>query len=107
MAYRHGQKRGSKEIMRIRMYTLFGAAAACCATAAMAQQKTEVVANENAYSVARETTLQGKVVAYSATSSIAPMGAHVQVQTAAGVVDVHLGNAHLLTNNHLALEPGD
>jgi hypothetical protein len=89
------------------MCTLVGAAVACCATAAIAQQKPEVMAQENAYSVSRETSLQGKVVAFSATSSTAPMGAHVQVQTSNGVVDVHLGNAHLLTANHLSLEAGD
>jgi hypothetical protein len=73
----------------------------------MAQQKPEVLPHENAYSVSRETTLQGRVVVYSASSTTAPMGAHVKVQTSSGVVDAHLGNAHLLTASHLSLETGD
>jgi hypothetical protein len=93
--------------MRIRTFVLLGAAFACCSTAATAQQKSEVLPHENAYSVSRETTLQGKVVAYSATSTTAPMGAHVKLQTSSGVMDVHLGNAHLLTAGHLSLAAGD
>ncbi len=44
---------------------------------------------------------------YTAASATPPAGAHVELRTSSGVVDVHLGNAHLLTANHLSLEPGD
>ncbi len=86
---------------------LCAAAALCWATAARAQEATKTPVRENSYSVARESAVQGKVVAYSPTSTTAPMGAHVTMQTASGLVDVHLGNAHLLTQNKLALAPGD
>ena len=104
---RIAKAKGKPINMRIRTFVLLGAAFACCGTAATAQQKSEVLPHENAYSVSRETTLQGKVVGYSATSSTAPMGAHVKVQTSSGVVDVHLGNAHLLAASHLSLAAGD
>jgi hypothetical protein len=92
--------------MFIRIATLFAAAALCCATAALAQQS-KIPTRENEYSVARESNLRGTVVQYTATSATPPAGAHVELQTSSGVVDVHLGNAHLLTANHLSLEPGD
>jgi len=93
--------------MLTRLTSLFATALLCSSAAAMAQEQTKAPVHVNDYSVARESALQGKVVAYSATSTTAPMGAHVKVQTASGVIDVHLGNANLLTQNKLALEPGD
>jgi hypothetical protein len=94
-----------------RMATLFATAALCCATAALAQEQqsktTPTRANE--YSVARESNLQGKVVKYipDSVTSTAPAGANVELETSSGIVNVHLGNARLLTANHLSLEPGD
>lgn len=87
--------------------TLFVAAALCCSAATPAQEPLKAPVHQNDYSVTRENTLQGKVVSYSATSAKAPVGAHVELQTASGLIDVHLGNARLLTANHLALEAGD
>src|SRR5260370_12274332 len=40
-------------------------------------------------------------------ASSPPLGAHVTVQTAAGQVDVHLGNARVLLASHFQLNPGD
>jgi hypothetical protein len=51
--------------------------------------------------------VQGTVVSYTAASTVAPIGPHVKVQTASGVVDVHLGNASLIKQNDLILAPGD
>jgi hypothetical protein len=93
--------------MLTRVITLFASAVLCCSTAALAQEQTKTPVHVNDYSVARESALQGKVVAYSATSATAPIGAHVKVQTSSGLIDVHLGNAHLLTQNKLSLQPGD
>jgi hypothetical protein len=78
------------------------------AMAAGAQQKPAVAsANGRAYDMSRETVLQGTVVAYTASSTVAPLGAHVTVQSGASVIDVHLGNAKLLDANHLTLSAGD
>jgi hypothetical protein len=75
---------------------------------ASAQQKAQIVPQKNqAYDVSRESVLQGTVLTYTAAATAAPLGAHVTVQTSAGVVDVHLGNAQLLTANHFSLSSGD
>ena len=57
--------------------------------------------------MSRETALEGKVLQYTPASSVAPLGAHVTVQTASGAVDVHVGNAKRLAANHLSLSSGD
>jgi hypothetical protein len=96
-----------KDDMLIRVISLFAAAVLCASTAALAQVETKTPVHVNDYSVARESAVQGKVVAYSATSGTAPIGAHVELQTSSGLIDAHLGNAHLLAQNKLSLEPGD
>jgi hypothetical protein len=58
------------------------------------------------YNPSREVSLMGTVVKYDAAST-APMGAHVLLQTSAGQVDVHLGNARLLQSGNLQLNAGD
>ncbi len=63
--------------------------------------------NANAYDVAREIVVTGKVAEYAAASKTAPMGAHVALETAAGALDVHLGNAKLLAASHVTLQAGD
>jgi hypothetical protein len=93
--------------MLTRVTILLATAALCGSTAALGQEAAKTPVHVNAYSVSRESAMQAKVVEYSATSNTAPLGAHVTVQTASGVIDVHLGNAHLLTQNKLSLEPGD
>jgi hypothetical protein len=73
-----------------------------------AQQQQTAVAQANVtYDVSRETTLVGKVLTYTAESSVPPIGAHVSIQTAYGPVDVHIGSAKLLEQNHFTLAAGD
>ena len=73
-----------------------------------AQQQTPAAeANLTLYDMSRETTLTGKVISYTAESSAPPVGAHVSIQTVYGPVDVHLGSAKLLEQNHLTLAVGD
>jgi hypothetical protein len=75
---------------------------------AQAQKAPGVGARQNqAYDVSRESVLQGSVVQFTAQSSVAPLGAHVSVQTASGPVDVHIGSAKILENNHFTLAVGD
>jgi hypothetical protein len=92
--------------MRLRIVTLL-VGTALAATGGFAQKQTLPAVHQNDYSPSRETTLQGKVLEYSDTSVTAPIGAHVKLQTASGVVDVHLGNARIIAANHLALAAGD
>ncbi len=84
------------------------AGAILVSTAANAQQRAQTIPQRNqAYDVSRETVLEGKVIQYTQASTVAPLGPHVTVQTASGVVDVHLGNARMLEANHFTLTSGD
>jgi hypothetical protein len=98
--------KGNGPHMRVRIVTLL-VGTALGATGGFAQQKTLPAVHQNDYSASREITLQGKVLEYSDTSTTAPVGAHVKLQTASGEVDVHLGNARIISANHLALAAGD
>jgi hypothetical protein len=85
------------------------------ATAAMAlsagtqgqQSGAAPAARPGEYDVKRESEVVGTVVAYDANSKTAPFGARATMQTSSGVVEVHLGNARLLTANHFSIETGD
>ncbi|MGB2592714.1 MAG: hypothetical protein WBG02_10885 [Candidatus Acidiferrum sp.] len=73
-----------------------------------AQQQATPAAQANAiYDVSRETVLSGKVLSYTADSTVPPVGAHVTVQTVYGAVDVHLGSAKLLEQKNFTLQAGD
>jgi hypothetical protein len=71
-----------------------------------AQQKS-APQQSSGYDVSREVSIQGSVLSYSETSSAAPFGPHVTIQTGSGILDVHLGNARLLESNHFTLVTGD
>ena len=78
------------------------------ATIAGAQQKTQTIPQRSlSYDLGREVSVQGSVISYSETSSAAPFGPRVTLQTSSGVLDVHLGNARLLESNHFTLAVGD
>jgi hypothetical protein len=77
-------------------------------TIGSAQQKAQSAPQKNlSYDVSREVAVQGPVISYSETSTVAPFGPHVALQTSSGVLDVHLGNARLLESNRLTLAAGD
>jgi hypothetical protein len=48
------------------------------------------------YDIAKDVSLQGTVLNFTENSQTAPLGAHVLLQTSAGNVDVHLGDARFL-----------
>ena len=60
-----------------------------------------------AYASSRETTVTGTVIQYEEVASSEPIGAHAKVQTAAGIVDVHLGPASYLKGKNFSLASGD
>ena len=72
-----------------------------------AQVVTQRSGSLQSYEIARQSVLQGTVVASTVTSTTAPFGAHLSVRTSSGVMEVHIGNGKLLGANHLKLEPGD
>jgi hypothetical protein len=75
--------------------------------ATAAARQTVIATRPMAYVASRETVVQGTIVKYEETSKATPIGAHAQVQTAAGVIDVHLGPSSYLRNNHFSLASGD
>lgn len=97
--------------MRIRTSILLALSlgSAIVSSSAIAQEQT--IANSNgalaSYDVKREVTLTGTVLALTPTAQIAPLGAHVTLQTSGGAMDVHLGDARLLTANHFHIQNGD
>jgi hypothetical protein len=60
-----------------------------------------------AYAASRETAVQGTIIQYEERSETAPIGAHAKVQTAGGVIDVHLGPASYLKGKNFSLAAGD
>lgn len=95
-----------KLILRLGSAAVLGAL--CFSSSATAQQNQPSSAPRlDAYSVARETVLQGTVISFGAAANAQPLGGHVTIRTASGVTDVHLGNASQLQANHFTLNPGD
>jgi hypothetical protein len=78
-----------------------------CASGGAQQKGATSLGHSRAYDISREVSLQGTVVDYRPLSSTPPLGAHVNLQTSSGIVDVHLGNPQMLAANHLTLAPGD
>ena len=58
------------------------------------------------YDIAKDVSVQGTVLKYTENSQTAPIGTHVLVQTASGVVDVHLGDARVLHLAKMTITPG-
>jgi hypothetical protein len=74
---------------------------------ANAQRDSPVESRPAAYDMKRESVLQGTVLNYTEKSLLPPIGAHVTIQTATGIVDVHLGPASYLGANNFALSAGE
>ncbi|HKM81199.1 MAG TPA: hypothetical protein VJY15_09595 [Candidatus Acidoferrum sp.] len=95
--------------MRMRKMSLWivvGATLFCCTV--MGQERaSQTPVRSSAYDLKREGTLVGTVIAYTQFSTAPPLGAHVTLQTAGGVVDVHLGDGRFLTANHFTIQAGD
>jgi hypothetical protein len=64
-------------------------------------------AYSSAYDSAREVTLVGTVASYQSSVDKPPLGAHLTLNTSAGLVDVHLGDARFLNANHFQIQTGD
>jgi hypothetical protein len=77
------------------------------ATAALAQQNPAATEDLTTYDVQREVALIGTVQSYTPLAQTPPLGAHLILQTASGLVDVHLGDWRLLTASQFAISPGD
>jgi hypothetical protein len=94
--------------IRLPLFVLLLVSSLTLSLAASAQQAASAdLRMLRSYNVNREVSLVGTVVKFDPASTIPPIGAHVTLQTASGPVDVHLGNAKLLTASHMTLNPGD
>jgi hypothetical protein len=62
---------------------------------------------KSGYDPNREANLVGTVSNFVADGQTGPLGAHLLVQTAGGVVDVHVGTAEFLKARNLSLNTGD
>ena len=93
--------------MRSCNFALLAAACIVFSAPAFAQQSTIRAADTRRYDVRRETNLVGTVVSFEAYSKTAPYGALVVLQASAGVLEVHLGDARLLSANHFTIQSGD
>ena len=58
------------------------------------------------YDISKDVSLQGTVSSFTENSQTAPLGAHVLLQTTAGNVDVHLGDARFLRLAKLNITQG-
>jgi hypothetical protein len=98
--------------MKLKIQTCFSCAAFAGALLSgpfsSAQQKQTPLPQAMApYELSRETMIQGTVLSFTASSQVAPIGPHATVQTASGIVDVHLGNADTMKTNDIFLASGD
>jgi hypothetical protein len=77
--------------------------------AALTQEKNapSVVNPDAGYDVRREGTVVGTVISPVKSSATPLQGAHISLQTTAGVVDVHVGDARLFAACHFTIQPGD
>jgi len=84
--------------------------AGACAGSALAQRpSTNAVSAKPApgsYNIANDVSLQGTVLTFMENSQVPPIGAHVLLQTSAGNVDVHLGDARFLRISKLNITQG-
>ena len=93
--------------MRASMAVFAGALLLCgAAQAQRSRSGTALKTNSSVYDLSAEQSVQGTVVKFIEKSDTAPFGAHVIVQTAAGQVDVHVGDARLLKQNNFTLAAG-
>ena len=84
--------------------------AAVCAGPAFAQRPGANAVSAKpvpgAYDIAKDVSLQGTVLTFTENSQTPPIGAHVLLQTSAGNVDVHLGDARFLHLSKLNITQG-
>jgi hypothetical protein len=83
------------------------ALAAFFAAAGSLSAQTAPQADASQYQVGREMTLVGTVSSVVENSKTGPLGTHVMVQSASGLIDVHVGSAKYLAMNKLDLKSGD
>jgi hypothetical protein len=77
--------------------------AQAAARASSVSQTTEWIP---AYDLAREIQVQGTIEGIEAAGTNLPIGTHIRIRTAQGVVDAHLGNPRAASPSYLGLSTG-
>jgi hypothetical protein len=77
--------------------------AQAAARASSVSQTTEWIP---AYDLAKEIQVQGTIEGIEAAGRNLPIGTHILIQTAQGVVDAHLGNGRVASPSYLGLSTG-
>jgi hypothetical protein len=91
----------------IRLSWMATAVAAALVAASGAGAQTAPQATSSLYQVGREVSLVGTVSSVVENAKTGPLGTHVMVQSASGLVDVHVGSAKYLELNRVNLKSGD
>ncbi|MBV8514851.1 MAG: hypothetical protein JO260_06090 [Acidobacteria bacterium] len=91
----------------LRWSWMAAALVAVLAAAGSVRAQTTPQAEASQYQLGREVTLVGTVSSVIEDSKTGPLGTHVMVQSASGLVDVHIGSAKYLEMNNLNLKSGD
>jgi hypothetical protein len=111
MRWKPLQRSKMQKAIRIRKVVFFSALLLVLGNSISAQQLAnrprQAAIRTFAYDTTHETLVEGTVLNYSAKSVTPPVGAHLDLQTAAGVIDVHLGAVSFLEANHFSLANGD
>jgi hypothetical protein len=94
-----------KRVIRLSWAATALAAVFASASGVSAQTAPQVMSS--LYQVGREVTLVGTVSSVVENAKTGPLGTHVMVQSASGLVDVHVGSAKYLEMNKVNLKSGD
>jgi hypothetical protein len=95
-----------------RLLLFIAVAGLFCGTSAKAQSVTQATAPAStstlvpAYDLAKEVKIQGTIQRIDMAMSTGPMGTHIFIQTAQGVVDAHLGYGPVAKPEYLGVSEG-
>jgi hypothetical protein len=92
--------------LRVLAAGLLCAAPARAQNAASSTGTSESTSNSPSYDSTREIKVEGAIVKIDTTSANAPLGTHILVQTAQGLVDAHLGFGPAAKPDYLGIAEG-
>lgn len=75
--------------------------------AASSTGTSESASNSFSYDLTKEIKVEGTIAKIDATSAYAPLGTHILVQTAQGLVDAHLGFGPAAKPDYLGIAEGE
>jgi len=76
-------------------------------SAASSTGTSQGTSNFSSYDLTKEIKVEGTIAKIDTTSTSAPLGTHILVQTAQGLVDAHLGFGPVAKPNYLGIAEGE